>query len=376
MAVSSSSAMASSFQAVNQSLGALGSFKRTASQAQLPGAGTSILAGNFEQMIFSVKIATSHTGQGTFSTHPQPSFEDMNIENKDESQSNYATLQLPLLSIPELEYTYEDSPWCSSASDSTYSTQSDGPRISCFGVPRIRSQSQVTVPQDWPSKFEPQLSPHIAKAMLQESCSPSIKPIRIEEDTGSIPAFRQQFDVPKWVGSYDLKQTQTENNPLCDSQITSATSNIAIGGKEMMKIQNLISDWSTFPCLIASCPSPGRIFLSRKAQIGHYELFHPALLLRCEFEDCNEHGGAFVAESDRDEHYNSHHRRTHLERPHITETQKDIRKPGEFRRESEPDSTDTSHQKEHVSPECEVKEVKIKTEKSTDDSEAYKIQSP
>jgi hypothetical protein len=339
----------------------------------LPGAGTSILAGNFEQMIFSVKIATSHTGQGTFSTHSQPNFEDMNIENKDEYGSNYATLQLPLLSIPELEYTYEDSPWCSSASDSTYSTQSDGPRISCFGVPRIRSQSQVTVPQDSPSKFEPDLSPHIAKAMPQESCSPSIEPIRIEEDTSSIPVFRQQFDVPMGVSTYDLKRTQTENNPVCDSQITSATSNIAIGGKEMMKIQNLISDSPTFPCLIASCPSPGRKFPSRKAQIGHYELFHPALLLLCEFEDCSEHGGAFISESDRDEHYNSHHLRTPIERPHITEIQKDVRKPPEFRHENEPDSTDTSRQKEHVSPKCEVK---IKIDNSTVGSEAYKIQSP
>jgi hypothetical protein len=209
--------------------------------------------------------------------------------------------------------------------------------------------------------------------MPQEPCSPSIEPNRIGEDTRSILASRQQFDVPKWVGTYDLKQTQTENNPLYDSQIISATSNIAIGGKEMMKIQNLVSDLPTFPCLIASCPSPCRKFLSRKAQIGHYELFHPALLLRCEFEDCNEYGGAFIAESDRDEHYNSHHRRT-IERAHITETQKDVGKHGESRRENEPHSTDISHQKEHLSPECEVKEVKIKIENSTVDSEAYKIQ--
>jgi hypothetical protein len=387
MAVSSSSAMVSSFQAVNQSLGALGSFKRTASQAQLPGAGASILAGNFEQMTFSVKIATTHTGQGTFSTYAQPSFEDMYIEtyaqpsfedmyieNRDEYRSNCTTPQLPLLRIPELAYTYEDSPWCSSSSGSTYSTQSDGSRIS-FGVPRIRSQSQVTVPQDWPSKFEPHLSPHIAKATPLESYSPSIEPNRIEEDTRSILGSRQQFDVPKWGGTYDLKQTQTVNNPICDSQITSATSNTAIGGKEMMKIHNLVSDSPTFPCLIASCPSPCRKFLGRKAQIGHYELFHPALLLRCEFEDCNENGGAFIAESDRDEHYNSYHWRTSNERPPIIETQKDVREPGDFRCENESNSTDISHLKEHASPEGEIKEdVKIKIEDSTVDSEAHNIQ--
>jgi hypothetical protein len=110
MEVSSSSTVASSFQAVNQSLGALGSFKRTASQAQLPEAGTSILAGNFEQMTFSVEIAPGHTGQDTFSTHSQPSFEDMYIENRDEYRSNCGTPQLPILRIPELAYTYEDSP--------------------------------------------------------------------------------------------------------------------------------------------------------------------------------------------------------------------------------------------------------------------------
>jgi hypothetical protein len=59
---------------------------------------------------------------------------------------------LPLLRIPEdplmpgLSYTQDNSPWCSSASESTYSTHSDSSHIGRM-VPRGRSGSLVTAPE-------------------------------------------------------------------------------------------------------------------------------------------------------------------------------------------------------------------------------------
>jgi hypothetical protein len=57
-----------------------------------------------------------------------------------------------------LAYTQENSPWCSSASDSNYSTQSDGSRTGRQWSLRARSASVHTVP-DWPTNTA-QFSPH------------------------------------------------------------------------------------------------------------------------------------------------------------------------------------------------------------------------
>lgn len=125
------------------------------------------------------------------------------------------------------------------------------------------------------------------------------------------------------------------------------------------------------------CPSPNPRFLSRKAQIGHYELYHSALLLRCEFEDCNGHAGAFIEESDREKHYNSHHLRASIERPERARTPRPGYECRERNRENETSCTDgpIGQQKgQHVFQECEMKEVlKIKIEESSD-SEGCKIQ--
>lgn len=77
-------------------------------------------------MTFSARDVPGNLGN--FSPPSQPGFGDFYIESADASPI------LPLLRIPEetytpaLSYTQDNSPWCSSSSDSTYSTQSDGSR--------------------------------------------------------------------------------------------------------------------------------------------------------------------------------------------------------------------------------------------------------
>jgi hypothetical protein len=64
--------------------------------------------------------------------------------------SGYTTTpRLPLLHIPELSYTSENSPWVSSDSESTYSTQSEGPRNPrAWG--RVMEDSIYSPPPDEP----------------------------------------------------------------------------------------------------------------------------------------------------------------------------------------------------------------------------------
>lgn len=97
----------------------------------------------------------------SFDIRPMPEFSDQNIfratsssfqglytEGTSPFQNNDASHALPLLRIPEpfvpaLSYTHDNSPWGSSASDSTYSESSRTGRIAQRG----RSGSLVTAPE-------------------------------------------------------------------------------------------------------------------------------------------------------------------------------------------------------------------------------------
>jgi hypothetical protein len=143
---------------------------------------------------------------------------------------------------------------------------------------------------------------------------------------------------------------------------------------EVMKIHNLVTDSLKFPCLVASCPS-SRQFQSRQAQIGHYRLFHPALLLQCEFEECQGSDNYFTGESDREEHCNSRHLRVLTNRPHLAGTPKESDEPEARQSEHVIHCTDglADQQKGQTVPrECEA--LKIKIEDSSD-SEGGKMQS-
>ncbi|KAE9378029.1 hypothetical protein N431DRAFT_171451 [Stipitochalara longipes BDJ] len=153
MTASSFSTITTSFQAVNFSPGSGSSNKRSASQAQLPetnayqptspGPG-SRPSGNYGQT----------TNQNNYTRAAQSQFDTVYGEGGNTQFASYAaTPQLPLLRIPEetytpgLSYTQDNSPWCSSASDSTYSTQSDGPR----NLPQWTHRGRSASIPDWPA---------------------------------------------------------------------------------------------------------------------------------------------------------------------------------------------------------------------------------
>jgi hypothetical protein len=152
MTASSFSTITTSFQAVNFSPGAGSSNKRSANQAELPetnayqptssGPGSGP-PGNYGQT----------ANQNNYTRAAQSQFDTVYGEGGDTQFASYAaTPQLPLLRIPEetytpgLSYTQDNSPWCSSASDSTFSTQSDGPR----NLPQWTHRGRSASIPDWP----------------------------------------------------------------------------------------------------------------------------------------------------------------------------------------------------------------------------------
>jgi Fungal specific transcription factor domain len=94
------------------------------------------------------------TNQNNYTRAAQSQFDEVYSEGGNSQFTSYtATPQLPLLRIPEetytpgLSYTQDNSPWCSSASDSTYSTQSDGPR----NLPQWTQRGRSASIPDWPA---------------------------------------------------------------------------------------------------------------------------------------------------------------------------------------------------------------------------------
>ena len=120
------------FQPVNYS--PTSTHKRTASEAQLSGSDpystiepTARQPPNYEPISgFSANSGMDMSNQNEYGRSGQPNFQSVQYTNY-----NTPILPiLPLLHIPEEPYpglyTQDSSPYCSSASDSTYSTQSDG----------------------------------------------------------------------------------------------------------------------------------------------------------------------------------------------------------------------------------------------------------
>ena len=184
---SSSNTITSSFPAVNYSAGPGFSNKRSAGQAQLPetdsyepaspGSGPRA-PGNYNQM----------ASQSNFSGGAPSQFDGVYRGGGNGHFSSYSTTpQLPLLRIPEeiytpgLSHTQDNSPWCSSASDSTYSTQSDGPRNNPQWSQRGRSASIATIP-DWPGTTT-HWSPNASSATPQDLRSPAFESMLDHFDT-------------------------------------------------------------------------------------------------------------------------------------------------------------------------------------------------
>ncbi|RAL59401.1 hypothetical protein DID88_006889 [Monilinia fructigena] len=165
-AAATSNANGGNFQPVNYSLG--GARNGPVSQNQLTGAAVYTAASPGSVSSRTPSIYGEMTS--TFNVRPIPEFSDHDPYRTTSSsfQGLYpeeassfpgcsAPLALPLLRIPEetympgLSYTQENSPWCSSASDSTYSTQSDSSRTGRIAH-RARSGSLVTT-TEWSFQF-------------------------------------------------------------------------------------------------------------------------------------------------------------------------------------------------------------------------------
>lgn len=194
--------------------------------------GNSGTPGNYNQTSssFAVRPGTGRSSQDLYSRLTQPEFE---IYPGAETMmfSNYTTTHaLPLLRIPEeppsmpgLSYTQENSPWCSSASDSTYSTHSDQ------WIRRGRSASIATIP-DWSASALAAQWPSLANSTSsQDLRSPPFDAILEQFETPyasprmSPPSSSHQLlDVPTSFGGYYMESVgtpapSTYNKPLAQT---------------------------------------------------------------------------------------------------------------------------------------------------------------
>ena len=271
MTTTSFNTITSSFQAVNFSPSS--SQKRTASEAQLadtegypstsPGPSTSRATGSFERT----------PDNNNFTSDVQQAFGDPFGDGGASQFTNYTTTPqqplLPLLRIPEENWipglSYNNSPWCSSASDSTYSTQSDCSRNGPHLTPRDRSQSIATL-QDWPLSAGTHWSPHGLSTTPQEIRSPGYDAMfdRYETHTpfasprmnSPISSRGQLLDVPSSsYGNFFMETVGTpalstyiskplaQHFPACPSRTSNPGLDILRGKKDLVESHHL----STFP---------------------------------------------------------------------------------------------------------------------------------
>ncbi|KAH7356557.1 hypothetical protein BKA65DRAFT_547948 [Rhexocercosporidium sp. MPI-PUGE-AT-0058] len=267
MTAASFSTITSSFQAVNFSPSS--GHKRSASQAQLPdaeaypgtspGPGTSRQTGSFDRM----------TDGSNFTSDVQQAFGDAFGDGGSSQFSNYTTAPqqplLPLLRIPEENWipglSYNNSPWCSSASDSTYSTQSDCSRNGSHLIPRDRSQSIATL-SDWPLSAGTHWSPHGLSTTPQEIRSPAgydaileryetHTPFASPRMNSPISSRGQLLDVPSSYGNFFMDTVGTpalttyiskplaQHFPASPSRTSNPGLDIHRGKKELVESHHL-----------------------------------------------------------------------------------------------------------------------------------------
>jgi hypothetical protein len=188
------------------------SHKRSASEAQLSGPETYTTmspttrgTANYDSISgYPASSGPDVSHQGTYG-RAQQNFDSLYEGTNSGNYANYNTPIRPMLQIPEdpyipgLSYTQENSPWCSSASDSTYSTQSEGSRTGRMWGSRARSAS-VNTP-DWTSNISQFTSHGIVghspfDSMIEQfSEAPFVTP-------GMTPPTRQTLDIPHAFGGF------------------------------------------------------------------------------------------------------------------------------------------------------------------------------
>lgn len=203
-----------SFQAVKCSPSS--GHKRSASQAKLPDPDSYHASSPGPSIRGSCERLPPHTFA--------PSSEELGEGNPSRFMI-YATAPpqpLPsLLQIPDDNWIsglpYNNSPWCSSASDSTYSSHSNCSRNGPQLAPRGRSQSISTLP-DWPAGSH--WSPHRISSTPQEMRSPAgFDADQYETQTpfasptiSPILSRRRLLDIPNFSGTFFMDTVAT---PAC-----------------------------------------------------------------------------------------------------------------------------------------------------------------
>ncbi|KAI9642926.1 hypothetical protein NHQ30_008660 [Ciborinia camelliae] len=258
------------FQPVNFSSG--DSHKGSISQAQLTDTEVYIAASPGP---VSSRIPSSYGEMtSTFNVRPMPAFSDQDPYRATSSSfqglfqeeaspfPNYsASHALPLLRIPEepympgLSHTQDNSPWCSSASDSTYSTQSESSRTGRVAH-RGRSGSLVTAPE-WSIPLPSAQWPNGMTNAAQDLRGPPYETVMESYDAPYTPPrmsppSRQLLDVPGFGGYYmesvGNPHTSTYNKHLAQTFPASpprlSNPRLAIlnrGSKELLGSQQLES---------------------------------------------------------------------------------------------------------------------------------------
>ena len=208
--------------------------KRSASEAQLSeaesfsqpspaAATTSGGARDYGQMSssYSMQPATHMGGQEHFIRSSPQSMDHVYSEGSNSQFTSYSpgAQALPLVRIPEesyipgLAYAQDKSPWCSSASDSTYSN-SEGSRTGRLLDSRPRSTPLVTA-ADWSAPAAATQWPPavISSNTAQDGRGPSYDMLEQYEGSYASPplASRQRLDVPasSTFGGYYMESVGT-----------------------------------------------------------------------------------------------------------------------------------------------------------------------
>lgn len=221
------------------------SHKRSASEAQITShsPGGSRIPENFGM----------NTDQNTFTRPAQQLFEEPFSISSPNQFSNYTTTpQLPLLRIPEETWvpglSYNSSPWCSSASDSTYSARSESSR-------RFRRSGSIATLPDWSATGSaPQWSPHPMSStdlrnhpfdpMLEYDTSyvsPRMTPDLQSQHLNVPTAYGGVFTFMESVGTPTLStfsKSAAQHFSVSPSRI-STTARLDIGAKGLVESQQL-----------------------------------------------------------------------------------------------------------------------------------------
>jgi hypothetical protein len=166
--------------------------------------------------------------------HAQPGFGGVYFEGNSPTFPNFGSSShsLPLLRIPEetyisgLSHAQDNSPWCSSASDSTYSTQSEGSRNGRLWATRGRAHSintdwsapvgasqwsplpTTTTPQDLRSPGFDAMLDHYEAPFSSPRMTPPSSTRQLLDVPGSFGYYMESVGIPAALPAYNKPMAQ------------------------------------------------------------------------------------------------------------------------------------------------------------------------